>query len=404
MVISTKFFTYQFILRLWPGLMMQQIMQQFMIDATEFGLLASCYYYGYAAMQIPVAMALDRYSPRYVVFLSALVCGIAAATLSYTENWYIALISRCCIGAGSAVGFLGTSKVVSQWFGSEQYARMIGFSFTIGLMGAIYGGKPVSIMVTSLGWYKVSIILSSVAVIIGILTYLFLRAPTIATNLTEPTTLLQIRDFKKLINSPVMWILAIANLLMVGSLEGFADVWGVPYLMTTYHIAKGEAAELISFIFLGMLVGGPVLALCAKKLGNYLVISLCGMIMAVIFAQLLWLSNSEISLLLLRCLFVIIGIMCCYQVLIFAIGCELVEAKLLGVTVAFLNCINMLGGVFFHTSIGFIMDLFWTGKMQDDLRIYSIESYSYALSVIPLCALIGASMVLLVRMIIAKRK
>lgn len=47
------FFTGQFVLRLWPGLMMQDIMQQFKIDAVEFGLLASAYYYGYALMQIP---------------------------------------------------------------------------------------------------------------------------------------------------------------------------------------------------------------------------------------------------------------------------------------------------------------------------------------------------------------
>ena len=53
------FFAYQFILRLWPSLMMQQIMQQFSIDATAFGLLASAYYYGYSTMQIPIAFALN---------------------------------------------------------------------------------------------------------------------------------------------------------------------------------------------------------------------------------------------------------------------------------------------------------------------------------------------------------
>ena len=35
------FFAYQFILRLWPGLMMNQIMDQFSIDASHFGMLAA---------------------------------------------------------------------------------------------------------------------------------------------------------------------------------------------------------------------------------------------------------------------------------------------------------------------------------------------------------------------------
>ena len=66
-----SFFAYQFILRLWPGLMMHQIMEQFSIDASHFGLLAACYYYGYAGMQIPVAMLLERFSTRSVIFIFA---------------------------------------------------------------------------------------------------------------------------------------------------------------------------------------------------------------------------------------------------------------------------------------------------------------------------------------------
>ena len=52
-IIPLLFFTYQFILRLWPGLMMHQIMEQFSIDASHFGVLAALYYYGYSGMQIP---------------------------------------------------------------------------------------------------------------------------------------------------------------------------------------------------------------------------------------------------------------------------------------------------------------------------------------------------------------
>ena len=66
-VLPLLFFTYQFILRLWPGLMMQSIMTQFSIDATQFGFIAAVYYYGYAGMQIPVAFLLDRFGTRQVI-------------------------------------------------------------------------------------------------------------------------------------------------------------------------------------------------------------------------------------------------------------------------------------------------------------------------------------------------
>jgi len=392
-LLPLSFFTYQFLLRLWPSLMMQQIMQQFAIDATAFGLLASVYYYGYAGMQIPMALALDRFKPRDVISFSIIICGLATYLFSITENWYLALLTRFLIGGSSAVGFLGTSKVISQWFPKDHYARMVGFTFTIGLIGAIYGGKPVSILVENFGWHQVAITLALVALSIGLLTYLALRDPGVSKHKIQPK--FKLPDLKNLLRSPNIWLLAVANLLMVGSLEGFADVWGVNYLMKAYGLNKGDAAELISFIFIGMIFGGPILILLAKNLGNYTVISCCGLGMSLAFCYLLW-GIANYNWYGLATLFIGIGIMCCYQVLVFSAGCDFVSIQLLGVTVAFLNCVNMLGGSFFHSLVGIMMDNFWTGGTSDGIRVYDLESYNHALIVIPLCSILGAVMVALV--------
>lgn len=217
------FFTYQFILRLWPGLMMHQVMEQFSIDASHFGLFAAFYYYGYAGMQIPVAMLLDRFSARYVVFGFAVICGLATIMITYTNNFYLAVFSRFLIGAGSAVGFLGVSKVVSEWFSQEQYARMIGFSFTVGLMGAIYGGKPISLLIEKYTWQNIALMLAVISVLIGCGAYVILRSSNNANNSKQAQSF-ETKNFNALIYSKTIWILAFANLLMVGSLEGFADV------------------------------------------------------------------------------------------------------------------------------------------------------------------------------------
>jgi sugar phosphate permease len=389
------FFTYQFILRLWPSLMMNQIMQQFAVDASGFGLLASLYYYGYSSMQIPIAVMIDRFKARYIIFFCAVLCGIATLGFNYTNNWYLACLSRFLIGAGSAVGFLGVSKVISEWFPKDQYARMVGFSFSIGLMGAIYGGKPINIFVENYTWQKVALTLGFISIAIGIGTYLFLRSPKKSNSQIEQIEVTA-SNFKKLLSSPNIWLLAIANLLMVGSLEGFADVWGVQYLMTAYHLSKSNAAELTSFIFVGMLFGGPLLANLSKIFGNYLVISLCGLGMALTFILLM--SNIQNNWYWIASLFFCIGIMCCYQVIVFAAGADLVSSQLLGVTIAFLNCVNMLGGSFFHTVIGLLMDASWTGIVGNDgVRQYTLGSYKTSLMIIPICGMLGATIVGLMR-------
>jgi predicted MFS family arabinose efflux permease len=383
------FFAYQFILRLWPGLMMQQMMEQYSISSSQFGVIAACYYYGYSGMQIPVAMLLDRFGAKYIVFVFALLCGVATLLFTYSNNWYFACFSRFLVGAGSAVGFLGVSKVVSEWFFAKQYTRMIGLSFTVGLVGALFGGKPISLLIETFDWQHVALALAFISMLIGYGAYCFLRTRQNKTQDETNNESFKLKHFKVLLSSPAIWVLALANLLLVGSLEGFSDVWGVPYLMEAYSISKSSAAQLISFVFFGMLVGGPLLAFCSKRLGNYTVISLCGFGMAIALAALLFCKTYQWWYL--ACIFFSIGVMCCYQVIVFAAGANLVKSHYLGVTVAFLNCINMLGGSFFHTAIGKLMDVFWTGTFNEaGIKQYSLLAYQSALLLIPVCAGLGA--------------
>ena len=190
---------------------------------------------------------------------------------------------------------------------------------------------------------------------------------------------------------------------MVGSLEGFSDVWGIPYLMTVYAISKNTAAELVSLVFIGMMCGGPILAWCSKKWGQYTVIAMCGIGISIAFCALLltqhyhwWLQAS---------LLFSIGVMCCYQSIVFAAGARLAKPHHLGVTIAFLNCINMLGGSFFHTMIGRLMDMFWTGTINPDgVKQYTLTTYQYALTIIPASAFVGAILIGLMGIVIHRKQ
>jgi MFS family permease len=377
------FFTGQFVLRLWPGLMMQDIMQQFKIDAAQFGLLASAYYYGYALMQMPVALALDRFGARVVISACAALLGVSTLLFVNTQSWPMALIARFLIGAGSAAGFLGTSKIVSEWFSRAQYTHMIGLSFTVGLLGAVYGGKPTNQLIEWYGGYTVWSMAGWISLFLGGIIFTLLRAPHAVENIDDR---IQVRDLAAALSSSRLWVLAVANLLMVGTLEGFADVWGVNYLMIQYYFTKSNAAQLVSCIYLGMVFGGPLLAVISRIFGVYKTVCICGLGMAL---GLLAIIGTSLNVYVLTILFFILGLLCCYQVLVFSVANELTQSKHLGITVAFLNCINMLGGSFFHTIVGRVMDSFWTGTLDHGVHTYTSQSYQYGLSVIPISALLG---------------
>lgn len=388
---TVLFFGYQFIMRVIPGLIMPELMQKFQIDAASFGLFASIYYLGYAGMQIPIAALLDKYGPKFIISLCALICACSTLMMIYTDHWTVALISRFLIGMGSAAGFLGTTKVISEWFPNKMYTKMVGFTFTFGLIGALYGGKPIGALINVWGFERVLNYVAIIGFFIAFFIYCIVKKVNCRKENDTPSL---IKSLKIILSDKRLIIISIANLLMVGSLEGFADVWGISYLMLTRGMLKSDAALLTSTIFFGMIFGGPLLAYIAEKINsNSKVIGISGCLMAMIFVIIL-LFNQYLSITVFYVAMFIVGILCCYQVLVFSIGVARVPGPLAGVTVAFLNCVNMLGGTFFHNVIGQLMDLFWTGHFENNMKIYEADTYTYALLIIPITAFIGASLFL----------
>ena len=111
---------------------------------------------------------------------------------------------------------------------------MVGFSFSIGLLGAVYGGKPLSLALNDFGWYEVGSFLCIIAIII-VVSFLVLR---LKTNNSEENTSFKISDVVNIIKSPKNHSTCNSKSLLVGSLEGFADVWGVNYLVAAYRVEK----------------------------------------------------------------------------------------------------------------------------------------------------------------------
>jgi fucose permease len=271
---------------------------------------------------------------------------------------------------------------------------MVGITFSLGLIGAVYGGRPVSILISMFGWESVTLYVGIVGVIISILGLLLISKPQRFIEIDNENIG---KKLSLILSNKTIILLSIASLLLVGTLEGFADVWGVSYLEKAYTIDKITSATIISFIFIGMILGAPIIAFVAEKLkAHHLLAFFCGVGMALILYT-ITILHTQIPVSYLYVLMFIAGVLCCYQVLVLTIGFSSVESNLTGMTIAFLNCINMIGGAIFHSVIGNMLDYFWQGHTINNIRTYSIETYNKSLLVIPIAAIIGAIIFIVIR-------
>jgi len=373
-IVASLFYAYQYILRVMPNVMINDILEKFQIDSTTFGQFSGVYYIGYSLMHLPVGVLLDRYGPKKVMSGCMLLTVLGLLPLAMTDHWLFSILGRFLIGLGSSGAILGVFKIIRMTFSEERFPRMLSFSVMIGLIGAIYGGGPVDFMKQAFGYETVIYLFALLGVLLTVITYWIVPSTkpvitsTVGSNIREVLT-----------NQKVLWTCLFAG-MMVAPLEGFADVWATVFLKQVCGLDASLSASLPSLIFIGMCFGAPFLSLVAERLRNYLLtIAATGIFMMVGFVFLLGYPQSSMGI---SVNFTIVGICCAYQVLIVYKVSTYVREQIAGLTTAIANMIIMAFGYVFHTIIGKVIDS--TGGILD------AKAISYGVSVVPISLCIGA--------------
>ncbi len=370
---ASIFYAYQYIIRVMPNIMLDDIMNQFHIDAAVFGQFSGVYYIGYSLMHLPIGIMLDRYGPKNVMSGCILLTVVGLLPILFAEHWVYPLVGRLLIGIGSSAAILGTFKIIRMAFTEKHFTRMLTFSVTIGLIGAIYGGAPVSYMCKTLGYKAVIEIFAMIGLALAVVTYI------IVPKMESVSQGSVISNVKLVLTNRKVIAICLLAALMLGPLEGFADVWGAEFLKQVYGYDATVASYLPSMIFMGMCFGAPVLSLVAEKTGRYVaVIAGAGLVMFITFAALvakmLTVSTMTIS-------FVCVGVCCAYQILAIYKASTYVPEHAAGLTTAVANMIIMIFGWVFHTVIGCVINAYGGTKVA--------SAFVYGIGVIPATLAVG---------------
>jgi predicted MFS family arabinose efflux permease len=346
---ASVFYAYQYILRVMPSVMLDDLMGQFGMNATAFGQFSGVYYIGYSLAHIPLGIMLDKYGPRKVIPLCAALSVVGTLPIIFSESCACSIIGRAVTGIGSSAAILGLFKIIRMAFDERRFARMLSFSVTIGLAGAIYGGAPLAYMREVFAYRSVVGILAIAGVVLAFAAYAII--PETEGKSDDSSTLSSLRE---VLLNPKVAITCVSAGLMVGPLEGFADIWGPKFLKQVYGVETSAASSLTSMIFIGMCFGSPVLNFIAEKMNDYIkAVIFSGIAMLAVFAALIagYLNTLGITI-----GFIVVGVCSAYQILAIYKASTYVAENSAGLTTALANMIIMTFGYVIHSSIGAVIE------------------------------------------------
>lgn len=368
-MIAAVFYAYQYVLRVMPNIMLNDIMQQFNIDAAIFGQISGVYYIGYALLQIPIGIMLDSYGPKKVLPSCILLTVMGLLPLIFTKNWIYPICGSIIMGIGSAAAILGSFNIIRKQFKPQKFTRILSITITIGLVGAIYAGRPLKHMYNLWGYKTVIGIFAVLGLLLAGISYIILPE-----HKHQTTNGSNLHNLRNVITNPKVILCCCFAGLMIGPLEGFANVWGTEFFKHVYGLDPNTASYLPSMIFIGMCFGAPVLGIIAEKTGNYLgAIVAAGVFMLIIFTTLITkiLPENGIAL-----SFIIVGMCCAYKILAIYQAATYVSEDIAGITNAVANMIIMSFGYAFHAAIGLLVKTF--------SYTTTAKSFTYGISIIPL--------------------
>lgn len=387
--LGALFYCYEYFLRIMPGVITADLMHFFGIGAASMGNLVAFYYYAYTPVQLPIGIMMDRYGPRKLLSIAAMVCAVGALLFSATDSYVVAATGRFMIGFGSAFAFVGTMKLATVWLPPKRFAMVSGGLTTLGVISGMFGTVWLAKILVAGSWYMFNYIAVVVGMVIAIVIFLCVRDEKDGEESdSEPVNWQSItRGFKIVLLNKQIWYVGLVGSILYSSLTVVAELWGGPFLKEFYGFSDVEVSKAISMVYLGWAIGAPAVGWLSDYFERRLLPLTVGILVSTLMLSIVLFVNVPVAYL--HILLFIYGLFSSAEIVVFALGRELGPARLGGTSIAVVNMVVMLSGMLLQPMVGVLLDLVWSGKVADNIPVYSLFEYRFALFILPIGLLIA---------------
>jgi MFS family permease len=333
----------------------------------------------YAALQVPVGVALDRLGSRRMILAGAVTMAAGQLLLALATDVPTAVGARVLVGAGDAMTFISVLRVIGMWFPGGTVPLITQLTGIFGQLGSIAAAYPLVALLHGTSWRTTFLGAASVGVLVGVLVLVALRDTPPDRDLPEAAGGAEMR--RRLAESwrePGTRIGLYTHLVTQFSGTVFALLWGYPFLVVGEGRSPGTAAGLLTLLVLVGMAVGPLLGrLCGRwpLRRSVLVFSILAATASIWTVVLLWPGRSPIWLLVL--LVVVLGTNGPGSMIGFDYARTWNPAERLGSASGVVNVGGFLASLLTILAVGAVLDLLTPGASTD----YSLGAFRAAFAV-----------------------
>jgi MFS family permease len=333
----------------------------------------------YAALQIPVGLALDRFGSRRLLVAGALTMAAGQLTLALAGDVPTAVAARVLVGTGDAMTFISVLRVVSFWFPGRTVPLVTQLTGILGQVGQIVAAYPLVALLRGVSWPVTFAGAAAVGVLVALLVAVALRDAPHELERGPAAGLAEVRrGLADTWQEPGNRLGFSTHLVTQFSGTVFALLWGYPFLVVGQGLAPGTAATLLTLMVVVAMVFGPLLG---RLVGRWplrrstLVLAIAGATVTAWTVVLLWPGRSPLWLLVL--LVLVLATNGPGSMIAFDYARTENPAERIGSATGVVNVGGFLASLLTVLAIGAVLDLLTPGAST----AYSLDAFKAAFAV-----------------------
>lgn len=347
------------------------------ITPLQSGLISTAFMVGYALMQLPAGVLLDRLGAPRLVPLVALVTGLSCALMAWSSGFAGAFTARVLMGAAASFAGPAIAAVTRLGLPITMFALFMGISdMSIGVGGVagIWGGNELQ-AVTS--WRTVMWIATAAALPTAVACWWMVPKRAFGARQVEGTTG-AFGTMKALLADRDVRVAALLYALLCGTLCGFGGMWNI-MLAEAWRYQESEAIIIASAFFVGIAIGSPLIGWLANRFGSRA--TMLGAMWITLPAFVVWiLVPIEVSMWFDACNVAVIGAGLTASVLAFDIASHRLPSHCVASAIAIVNLAGMAAGAVLELLPAAIM------RIASDERLREVQM---ATAVFPLMIVVA---------------